>query len=438
MTSIAVVVVWDAEPSGLERYLHGCAWQLTPADGLYVVAAPLPDPGALQVRPFGSLAACAEAIQEKLVVVLNSRAVLAPYVLDQLRQETTEYAVALGPRRWVSAPHCGCTWSGRGLSHPIGPVVVSPSQCVFRADVFRSMVAELALSRWEAELFTKLQDASYETILLPYPVAWLNLGELHPPRARVGVVIPVFHEPLEFTRRAVASCYQQLRAGEEIIIVPGEGVTADLSFIEEYRLEGVRVVPDPAGAKVGSCRNKGVAALHAPWVKFLDADDVLAPWALHALCFPYPAQVQVVHGGQVFVIDGGYAGVRSSLAHRPEGMIFANPLIPSCTLVRRDAVLALGGFDSRLGFEEDYDLWLRLADRFGLEAFQPHPQVFDFYWMNTARRKIAWEQRDYLVEGQPVRDYFNAKYGIACVFEEDLPRAGGNREAKWDVPEILA
>lgn len=439
MNSIAIIVLWEGASTALNRYLQSCFWQLAPADSLRVVTGAMPALALPGVRTFPTLGASVEAITQDLVIVLSApRDVLAPFVLQQLRSAEISAGALLGPRRWVSAPHCGCSWPGVGLARPIGPPVSVASQYAFRTDRLRQLVKELSWAQWPAELFPWLQQHGNDVVLIPYPIAHANLGATDPPREKVCVVIPVFKEPAEFIWRAVASCYQQLEEDEAVIVVPGQGVEADLSFIERYGLTGVRVLPDPDGKRVGSCRNQGIAAATTPWVKFLDGDDVLAPFALQALCHPPPAHVKVLYGCQVFMIDGGYAGVRDSGATRIEGIIHANPLIPSCTLVRRQAVIEAGGFDPRLGFEEDYDLWLRLASRHGLEAFAAHPQLFDYYWIDTARRHAAVQSRDYLVEGLAVRDYFNAKYGIQCVHEEDQPKAGGNREAGWDVPEILA
>jgi len=41
--------------------------------------------------------------------------------------------------------------------------------------------------------------------------------------------------------------------------VLGQGVEADLPFIERYGLAGVRVLPDPDGRRVGLCRNRAEA-----------------------------------------------------------------------------------------------------------------------------------------------------------------------------------
>jgi hypothetical protein len=51
-----------------------------------------------------------------------------------------------------------------------------------------------------------------------------------------------------------------------------------------------------------------------------------------------------------------------------------NPLNHPAAMLRRSAVLAVGGYRHQPGFE-DYDLWLRLLRRYGPRALNNLPQV---------------------------------------------------------------
>ena len=68
-----------------------------------------------------------------------------------------------------------------------------------------------------------------------------------------------------------------------------------------------------------------------------------------------------------------------------------NPILLSASFVRREALLAVGLFDERIEFEEDWDLWLRLHERFGPSTFWRPKTLFAIIGLfpPSARRRFA-------------------------------------------------
>ena len=95
----------------------------------------------------------------------------------------------------------------------------------------------------------------------------------------VSVVIPTFQRP-DFVQRAVRSALEQTMHDFEIIVVvdgrDAETVEA-LARVDDVRLT-VHVPPRSLGN--ADARNAGVALARAPWVAFLDDDDVWLPLKL--------------------------------------------------------------------------------------------------------------------------------------------------------------
>lgn len=109
-------------------------------------------------------------------------------------------------------------------------------------------------------------------------------------------------------------------------------------------------------------RNAGVAVSSGDVIAFLDADDVWHPRKLE-LQIPKLALAGLVHTG-IFDWPGNIPEItdRDIQMHLTplSKLVIRNSIVTSTVLVRREYV---EDFDKRLQGPEDYDLWLRIAQR---------------------------------------------------------------------------
>lgn len=187
----------------------------------------------------------------------------------------------------------------------------------------------------------------------------------------VAVIIP-FYNGARWIERAVKSVAEQTVKADEFIVVndgsrPDERSILDL-LAEKYDF---RILDKENGGQ-GSARNAAVAATRAEYLCFLDQDDFYLDTHIETLLDNLPendrrlgfvyADLHIADG------DGGLIFTSSVKEHSP-----SNPkrslidllrtdmfVLPSASLISREAFLAVGGFDPRFTGYEDDDLFLRL------------------------------------------------------------------------------
>ncbi|HWV87236.1 MAG TPA: glycosyltransferase family 2 protein [Capillimicrobium sp.] len=184
---------------------------------------------------------------------------------------------------------------------------------------------------------------------------------------RVSVLIGAY-DSAPTLRRAIDAILGQTVTDLELIVVD-DGSSDDSAAI-------ARATGDPRvrvlemGRNVGIARslNAGIEAARAPIVAVQDADDHSEPHRLERQLEALRASPAVaVVGSRMREVDaeGRELAPRTSFAAgdvRPVLMRF-NPIPNGCAAFRRDAVLAVGGYDARYRYATEYDLWLRLAER---------------------------------------------------------------------------
>jgi glycosyltransferase involved in cell wall biosynthesis len=185
---------------------------------------------------------------------------------------------------------------------------------------------------------------------------------------RVSIVTPV-HRAGAFIRRCLASIAAQTIQPAEVVLVD-DGTTPGLT---ETGGLPVRVVPTKAATAAGA-RNDGLAACCGDWVAFLDADDFWAPAKLaHQLdaARRWPEAVMLACAIRRVSLGGDPLPQRARPAMRHDfcRAVFDDLLwrrvwfTTSTVMARRSLLNDLGGFDAALEVAEDWELFLRIAQR---------------------------------------------------------------------------
>jgi len=186
----------------------------------------------------------------------------------------------------------------------------------------------------------------------------------------VVVVIP-YYNGSKFIERSAKSVLEQTVLPTEFVVVDDGSRPDEAAKLHEIsKRMGFRVIGKENGGQ-GSARNAGVAATTSDFICFLDQDDFYLKNHIETLLDAMPENDPHFGWvyGELFEAEGNGDVIRTSIVshHSQHPKTHINDLLagdmfilPSASLIARNAYVSVGGFDEQfMGYEDD-DLFLRL------------------------------------------------------------------------------
>ncbi len=186
---------------------------------------------------------------------------------------------------------------------------------------------------------------------------------------KISVVIPAFNAE-RFLPRSLASVFAQTLPPHEVIVVD-DGSTDGTG--EVAAALGARVIRQE-NRGLAAARNTGIQDASGEWIALLDADDSWEPEKLARQVAAIRPDTVLAYTGARHFDDHGTRAVQSAIAPPTvrKMLRYCNPIVPSSALLRRQAVLAAGGFCEGAPSCEDWGMWVRMMP-FGSFAASPEP-----------------------------------------------------------------
>jgi glycosyltransferase involved in cell wall biosynthesis len=190
----------------------------------------------------------------------------------------------------------------------------------------------------------------------------------------VSVVITTYNRP-QFLKRAVQSA---LQAGPDLEVIVVDDCSTDETPDVCAELADVRYIKLSTNQGLAHARNVGVEESSSEFIAFLDDDDLRLPDSLEKqLCKMMAEERIALCYARALIGDARRQLPTGEIypSECPQGDIFwellENNFIPMPTvLVRKSALLELGGFNTALPLVEDWDMWLRISESFLVAAVE--------------------------------------------------------------------
>jgi glycosyltransferase involved in cell wall biosynthesis len=195
----------------------------------------------------------------------------------------------------------------------------------------------------------------------------------------ISVVIPAYNCQ-KTIKTTIESVFKQTFADFELIVINDGSQDKTLEIVSHIHDSRLKIFSfDNAGANIS--RNRGLNYAVGEFVSFLDADDL---WTADKLELQLQAlqahpQASVAYSWTNCIDEQGQF-LRRGTYISAAGNVYARLLVinflesGSNPLIRKEALIAVGGFDESLPAGQDWDLYLRLAANYHFVPV-PSPQI---------------------------------------------------------------
>jgi glycosyltransferase involved in cell wall biosynthesis len=216
----------------------------------------------------------------------------------------------------------------------------------------------------------------------------------------ISVVIPVYNGE-QTIKETIESVLSQTFTDFELIISNDGSQDDTLKVVSNIPDSRIKVF-SYSNAGLSTSRNRGIFQATGEYIAFIDADDLWTPDKLAEqlkvlqnnpqAAVAYSWTDSIDESGQFFRV-GGHRTVNGNVLTR----LILNDFIESGSnpLIRKQALIEVGGFDESLTHSEDWDMWLRLAARYHFIAV-PSVQILYRVRINSWSYNVARMEADSL------------------------------------------
>ena len=215
---------------------------------------------------------------------------------------------------------------------------------------------------------------------------------------KISVIMPARNAE-QYIREAVDSILGQTFADFEFLILDDGSTDATAEIVQCCRDERIRFCPNGRNMGVAATLNRGLALAGGAYIARMDADDISLPkrFEKQAAYLNAHRDVAVLGSDLELFCDTGILE-RRVLSHEPdklkEDLFFSCGIAHPSVMMRKDVILALGGYDPAYNGLEDYELWCRVAEKHKIAAL---PEVLFRYRVHggqvTQNPSPQWMER---------------------------------------------
>lgn len=215
-----------------------------------------------------------------------------------------------------------------------------------------------------------------------------NAGRNAVARPRVSVIMPAYNAE-RFIAEAIRSVLNQTMKNFEFIIINDGSKDGTGKIIKSFKDQRIRCFEHKHNRGKIHAVNFAFGKARGKYACIFDADDIMVNYKLEvsAKILDKHPEAGLIYGDAWIIdeaseitgplwfpsrakrnIDDAFPDMRFSMAKLKKGAVFSQ----GSTLFRMEAIKKVGGLDEKLKVAEDWDLWLRIAEKYKF-YYEPVP-----------------------------------------------------------------
>jgi glycosyltransferase involved in cell wall biosynthesis len=241
---------------------------------------------------------------------------------------------------------------------------------------------------WRCDALTTEHRSALEAQLIRMHENWSRQQVLDGNVPAISVVMSVYRDR-PFVAQAIRSILDQTFEDFELIVVDDGSDDGSYDVVAQFADERIRIVRQTNHGLV-SALNKGIRLARGALIARQDADDISLPQRLDRQFGWMSANPWCDVVGTFFryvdekTLEPTGVTITAPTKHLDivRHMYFDNPIGHGTVVIRREAIVAVGGYSALYGPNEDFDLWRRIVAAGGRIALLP--DVHYLYRVNSS------------------------------------------------------
>jgi glycosyltransferase involved in cell wall biosynthesis len=212
----------------------------------------------------------------------------------------------------------------------------------------------------------------------------------------ISVIIPVYNGE-KTIKKTIESVLEQSFSDLEVIVINDGSIDSTEEIVKSIPDSRLKIFSYP-NAGLSASRNRGLSLATCEFVSFIDADDLWTSDKLESQMQALLANksAAVAYSWTDYIDANGKflrAGIRAKITGDAYSKLLLSNFLEngSNPLIRKEAFTTVGNFDESLRAAEDWDMWLRLADRY---EFVVVPKVQILYRVSATSMSSNFKKQE--------------------------------------------
>lgn len=189
---------------------------------------------------------------------------------------------------------------------------------------------------------------------------------------KVSVVMPAYNAEV-YIRKAIDSILSQTFTDFEFIIIDDGSTDATAEIVQHYKDGRIKFCSNKQNIGVAATLNHGLELSCGEYIARMDADDISLPERFEKqVAYLDEHQDVAVLGTDIELFSDSGILEKRVVSHESdkikEELFFSCSLAHPSVMMRRNMIADLGGYDIEYNGMEDYELWIRVAEKHKISA----------------------------------------------------------------------